>query len=128
MSTVLIPELLDAETPRVGYATLKILVSPVRGRDGKWRVLEEAVSPGTTPVACLPTDIQWLRVIHNGKVLALSDLETVLLAPGDELLAIPAWGVIGGTLASLLIYAVVSIAISVAATALTYLLFPPDKP
>lgn len=50
--------------------------------------------------------------------------QTVVVQPGDEVLALPAWGLIGGTLGTLLI----SFALSYALSALTYVLFPPQKP
>ena len=58
----------DQATP--AGATLKVLLSPVRGADGQWRVLTQAMPVGV-PVADGPACRRqtWNRLICNGRVL-----------------------------------------------------------
>ena len=127
MATALIPEVLtpNGTHPPTG-ALVKLILSPLRGADGKLHVRDLPVEAGRRLGDVLPEGA-WLRLICNGKVLDLATWEDYPLAPGDEVLAIPQWGE-PGIVSTLLIYAAVSIAVGLATTALTYLLFPPAKP
>ena len=114
----------DRATP-VG-ATLKVLLSPVRGADGQWRVLTQPLPVGVSVVEMLPPQTTWNRLICNGRVLDPNEYATYHVQPHDEVLAIPQWG--DPVLTPILITFAVGIAISIATTALSYLLFPPAKP
>ena len=80
----------DRETP-VG-ATLKVLLSPVRGADGQWRALTQGMPVGVPVGEVLPRGQTWNRLICNGRVLAPEEYATYLIQPNDEVLAIPQWG------------------------------------
>jgi hypothetical protein len=63
------------------------------------------------------------RVIVNGGVIPPEHYERHHLLEGDEILVIPAWGIP----AAAVIPIIVGLALSIATTALSYLLFPPPK-
>ena len=103
-------------------ATLKVLLSPVRGADGQWRVVTQGMPVGVPIGEVLPRGQVWNRIICNGRVLDPDEYATYLVQPEDELLAIPQWG--DPVLTPLLITFAIGIAVSIATTALSYLLFP----
>ena len=107
-------------------ALLKVLLSPVRGADGQWRVLEQAIAAGVPVAEVLPAGQVWARLICSGRVLESDEYPTYHVQPNDEVLAIPQWG--DPVVTPLLITLAVGIAVSIATTALSYLLFPPAKP
>ena len=129
MATLLLPAAPPRdETPtRVGTATLILVRSPIRAADGTLHVLRQEIAAGQTIAACLPARPAWARVLWNGGVLPREAWDTWQVQPGDEVWAIPQMGIVAG-LVPLLAYAAVGIAVSIAVTALTYVLFPPDKP
>ena len=110
----------------VGTATLVLVLSPVRAPDGSWRVARRSVDAGQTIAASLPARQEWARVIWNGGVVPPEQWDTVTVQDGDEVWAIPQVG--DPVVTPFLIYAAVGLAVSIAATALTYVLFPPAKP
>ena len=73
----------------------------------------------------MPAGQAWNRVICSGRVLDPDEYTTYHVQPNDELLAIPQWGT---GLEGIWIPIAIGIAVSLAATALSYLLFPPAKP
>ena len=113
--------------PPVQTATLLVVVSPIRSPEGKLRTSSHALPCGLSVAESLPARQPWERVVWNGGGLTPEEQTHVFLSPGDEVWAWPRWGT-GPDLAAVLIYAAVSIAISLAVTALTYVLFPPSKP
>jgi predicted phage tail protein len=128
MALVLSPQS-SAETDRTpaSEALLKIVCSPLRGPDGKLRVRTLPLRAGTVLAEALPTGATWDRLICNGAVLDAAAWPSYALRPGDEILAIPRWG-LGPEFIPFLILAGIGLAVSLATTALTYLLFPPAKP
>lgn len=113
----------DRATP-VG-ATLKVLLSPVRGAEGQWRVVTQPLPLGVRLGDVLPAGQTWHRLICNGRVLASDAYGTYGVQPGDEVLAIPQWG---DPITPWLIPLAIGLVVSIATTALSYLLFPPAKP
>jgi len=109
-------------------AELVIICSPVRGADRHWRTIRLPLTPGVPLASVLPPDIPAAQVSISGKVIPPADWATTLIQDHDEVWLIPRWGIEEGVLIPLLIYAVVGLAIGIATTALTYLLFPPAKP
>jgi hypothetical protein len=127
MATLLLEGPKTPQTAAVGTVSLVILCSPIRGADGAWRVLRSEVKIPETLAALLPPTLTLARIIVNGKVIASEETAIFPLLDGDEVLLIPQWGT-GIEIATLLIYAAASIAVSIAATFLSYVLFPPQKP
>ena len=127
MATLLLPagpELVEAPT---GLATVQIVRSPLRGADGQLRMLQQTVPAGQMVHESLPPNITCARAILNGLVLTETEYATTNLQPGDELTILPEWGDPFFT-PTVLATIAVGLIVSVAATALTYVLFPPDKP
>jgi len=117
--------------PREGLlvtAELVIVCSPVRGADRHWRTVRLPLTPGVPLAHVLPPDIPAAQVSISGKVIAPEAYMTTLVQDQDEVWLIPRWGIESSVLIPLLIYAAVGIAVGIATTALTYLLFPPAKP
>ena len=113
-------------------AMLKVLLSPVRGADGQWRMLEQAIPAGVLLCKVLPPGHAWNRIICSGRVLEPGEETTYCVQPEDEVLTIPQWGTGLEPLLALalpyLIPAVIGIGVSIGITALSYVLFPPAKP
>ena len=126
MATLLLPASTNGTRPSTGTASLALLCSPIRGADGSWRVLRQEVTAGAVLTAVVPPTIQIDRIVVNGGVVAPERYATHSLQAGDEVLVIPQWG-IPAAIVPFLIYAAVGIAVSIAATALSYVLFPPPK-
>jgi len=126
MAIAFLPEPTASRPPSQATACLAVLCSPIRGADGAWRVWRQDVEAGLSLGAVLPETLHVERVIVNGGVLPAESLATYTVLPGDEMLVIPRWG-IPAAVVPFLIYAAVGVAVSIAATALTYLLFPPQK-
>lgn len=129
MATLFLPpgRTTDAPAPaRVGTATLVFVLSPIRSPDGKLHVQREPVAAGQSVAAALPARGRYGHVIWNGAPLTPAQQTKVLLNPGDEVTVFPAWGT--GIEEALLVSFVVGLAVSIATTALTYVLFPPSKP
>jgi predicted phage tail protein len=129
MATALIPEICDPELQSVATATLAILCSPIRAADGSWRIWRTEIPlPGTViDVLTFYDTLTAERIILNGRVLLDEEYLSLTLRPGDEILVIPRWGDPVVTPALLITFAV-GLAVSLAVTGLTYLLFPPAKP
>ena len=128
MSTDVLSPLREASAPvLVATATLQLVRSPIRAADGSLRLLRQEVLAGQTVAEVLPPQHAWARVIWNGRALTHAEHQTLVLTAGDELTAFPTWG-IPAALAAPLIMIAVGLAVSVAATALSYVLFPPKKP
>lgn len=126
MATALIPEIINPGGPATtAVATLRLVVSPLRGPDGKLRVHEVTVPAGQTITEALPAEQVWGHLILNGRVIAPEERARVSLLPGDELLAFPQWG---DPISPWLIPLAIGLAVSIATTALSYVLFPPAKP
>ena len=111
----------------IGTATIQLVRSPVRAADGSLRVLQQEVVAGQTVADALPHEHTWARVIWNGRVLTHAEQQTLVLTPGDELTAFPTWGSHGRLVASALIMIAVGLIVSVATTALSYVLFPAQE-
>lgn len=126
MATLLLPATTNGTHPSAGTASLALLCSPIRGADGTWRVFRQDVAAGEVLMTVVPAGLQVGRIIVNGGTVAPETYATYHLQAGDEVLVIPQWGE-AVSLTTLLIYAAASIAISIAATALSYVLFPPPK-
>jgi predicted phage tail protein len=127
MATLLLPPGRTVETPTpVGTATLVVVLSPVRDALGHFRTVEQPIAAGQSVAAALVPHEDFQHIIWNGAALTPEQQAKVILAPGDEVTAFPAWG--DPFTASLLITFAVGIAISVAMAGLQYLLFPPTKP
>src|SRR5262249_6341263 len=116
--------------PVTATATLVLVLSPLKGATGQLRVHRAALPAGQTVAAVLPAPGTYQRVVWNGAVLSADAQARTRLQPGDEVWAFPTWGdpVTSGVIGGLLIQAAIGIAVSVAVTALTYVLFPPAKP
>src|SRR5262245_2817157 len=127
MATLLLEAPQPPLPPRpTGTATLVLVLSPVRAPDGSWRVRRVPVAAGRSLVACLPRHQAWQRVVWNGGVIPPEHWDTWQVQAGDELWAVPELGEPVST--SLLLTFAIGLAVSVAATALSYVLFPPSKP
>jgi hypothetical protein len=125
MTPFLLPPGLTAPpTTTLGAATFCLVLSPLRAPDGQLRMIRTPIAAGQSVAAALPPG-QYARVIWNGAVLDEAQQHQVQLRPGDEVLGVPSWGY--GTEALLIMFAI-GLAVSIATTALTYVLFPPDKP
>src|SRR5262245_7570406 len=105
-------------------AVFSLALSPLRSPEGALRLHRTAIPAGQTVAAALPPG-DYARVIWNGTVLDEAQRQEVWLQPGDEITAFPQWGFF---IVPLIPYIVAAVVISVAATALQYLLFPPSKP
>lgn len=128
MAIALLPDIC-AMPPREtkGEALLKLVLSPLRGPEGKLHMQEITVPAGQSLVESLPAEGEWGHLILHGRVVPPEDYDTLVLHAGDELLVFPTWGY-GVEWGVYAIYAAISIAVAVATTALTYVLFPPAKP
>lgn len=129
MATLLLPpgRTSEVETPPlVGTATLRVVLSPVRNALGHFRTVQSSVIAGQSVAAALADEPLFDHVIWNGATLTPEQQTKVILQPGDEVTVFPTWG--EPFTASLLITFAVGVAISLATTALSYLLFPPSKP
>ena len=128
MTTLLLPAPQTPETTLapVGTATLVLVLSPIRRPDGKFHTRCTPLPAGQSVAVALPTTSAYQHVIWNGAVLTPDQQTKVILQPGDEVTVFPAWGT--GIETTLLITFAVGLAVSLATTALTYLLFPPSKP
>ena len=129
MATLLLDTPTDAHRTPDGCTTadVALLRSPIRGAEGAWWVLRQQVSAPVTLAEVLPDGFQVDRIIVNGTTLAPDAYAVTRLLAGDECLILPQWG-IPAVLAPYLIYAAVGLAVSVASTALSYVLFPPNRP
>jgi hypothetical protein len=120
MATTFAPHLPPTAAP-VATAELVILLTPLKGRDGQWRVLRQAVHAGQTVRAVLPPGQPWQHVDISGRRIAPEAWDTAIIAPGDEIWLTPEWGV---QAVPFLITLAVGIALSVA----TAFLFAPKPP
>ena len=91
MATLLLDAPPDDRAAPVG-ATLKVLLSPVRGADGQWRLLEQTIPTGVPVADVLPPGHAWARIICSGRVLEPDEYPTYRVQPHEEVLAIPQWG------------------------------------
>lgn len=105
-------------------AELVLLTTPVRAADGHLRTHRLAIPAPAVVADVLPAGIVPEKCLLNGKVLAPEAYADTILSPGDELWLLPQWGIIGGLIGVIL----AGLIVSVATTALSYVLFPPDKP
>jgi predicted phage tail protein len=127
MATALLDLHTDDETPTpVSTATRVLLCSPIRAADGSLRVRRDEIPSGQTVQAVIPRGVTPERIIVNGGVIPPGDYATTALAPHDEVLIIPQWG--GPLLGGYLFVVAAGLLVSVAATALSYVLFPPHRP
>src|SRR5262252_8584547 len=126
MAIALLPEH-TTETPlHVGTATVLLVCTPVRAADGSLRTWRLDVPCPMRLEEALPPRVQPGRIILNGRVVVLEEADLVL-RPGDEVFVFPTWG-IAAPLGVLLVQAAIGLALSMAVTAISYLLFPPSKP
>src|SRR4030095_11162739 len=123
---VLPPSQTQDQPPSLGEATFVLVLSPVRGADGHFRTQRHPIPAGQSVAASLPpVPHGYGHVIWNGAALTDEQQTKVILNPGDEVMAFPRWGPFA---VPILIMVAVGIAVSVAMTALSYLLFPPKQP
>jgi predicted phage tail protein len=127
MATLLLPpSQTQDQPPSLGEATFVLVLSPVRGADGHFRTQRHPIPAGQSVAASLPpVPHGYGHIIWNGAALTDEQQTKVILNPGDEVMAFPRWGPFA---VPILIMVAVGIAVSVAMTALSYLLFPPKKP
>ena len=126
MATLLLPPGPEAVVPTVvGEATFVLVLSPVPSPEGRLHVERTPLAAGQTVAAALPPG-RYQRIIWNGAVLDDEQQTKVQLQAGDEVTAFPRWG--EPTTTALLLTFAIGLAVSVATTALTYVLFPPSKP
>ncbi|HEX6827131.1 MAG TPA: hypothetical protein VF077_12510 [Nitrospiraceae bacterium] len=126
MSTMVLDLEPSEYTPVVATATLVLVCSPVRSREGHLRTHRQTVPAGRTVAEVLPRGLTPGRVIVEGRVLTPDEYATWNIQPDQEILVIPQWG-LGPELPFLVTFAV-GMLVSVATTALSYLLFAPNKP
>jgi predicted phage tail protein len=129
MAIALIPEICEESACVSATVTLAVLCSPIKAADGSWRIWRTMLPCAGTVAAILQAyDMPMIdRVIVNGRTLSGQEQQETSVCPGDELLLIPRWGV-PAVLVPLLVTFAIGLAVSVAATGLSYLLFPPQKP
>jgi predicted phage tail protein len=72
--------------------TCVLLLSPLRGRDGKWRTERRDFPAGDTLEAYIPTTEVLDRVAINGGVIAPEHYATHRPQDGDEIWLYPSWG------------------------------------
>ena len=134
MAIALLPEQTETRQAPPATATVLTLCSPIRSANGTWRTLRREVAAGQCLAATLPARVALDRIIVNGGVIVPDAYTTTDLQAGDEVLIVPTWGY--EAVAAVIAYVgwqtiaavAVSAAVSIAATALTYILFPPQKP
>jgi predicted phage tail protein len=124
VAIALLPEHTTEDVRPAATATLVILCSPIRGADGAWRMARRDIPVGGMLADALPAALAQAQVSVNGGIVHAEDWASWQLLPGDEVLIIPQWGT---GLEGLLIPLVVGLLISIATTALSYVLFPPPK-
>ncbi len=95
-------------------------MSPLRGRDGRWRTATRTFPAGDTLDAYLPSTEDLARVALNGGVVPPARYATVVPQPGDEIWLYPAWAD-GGILLTLGI----GLAVSLLAATASHFLFRP---
>lgn len=71
--------------------TRKIILSPIRSPEGRWRLHEDQVPCAPTLAKQLEAG-DWSRAILNGGVIDPEHWQRTPVKDGDELLLIPAWG------------------------------------
>lgn len=111
-----------------GVAVVRILCSPVRGPKGELRTHDILMPQACTIADALPPALDVDRVIRDGVVIPSHLYDEEWLHPGQDLLVIPRLGLAEGSLAALLAYAAVSIAVGLAVSAITYYIFRPTPP
>lgn len=126
MSTAVLDLEASDYTSEVHTASLVVVCSPIRAADGQLRLYRSTVPAGRSLAASCPRGVTPARLILDGRALPLGEASTRLLQPGEELLVIPTWGgaLAGGSLVSIAI----GMLVSVATSAISYLLFAPQKP
>src|SRR5262245_3762197 len=114
--------------------TVRLLLSPVRSRDGQYHWQQWDAPAGQPLCDYLPDRLERPAVIVDGKRIQPADWASPLSA-GQELTILPAWGdpvtmavVTGIVTSQAFTTALVSIGISLALTGLSMLLFPTKKP
>jgi predicted phage tail protein len=125
VAIALLPEVCEPQEHAVATATRVIVCSPIRAADGSLRTLRESVPADGCLQTVIPPSLHEAQVSVNGGLVAAEDWPAWQLLPGDEVLIIPRWG--DPVLTPFLIAAAIGLVVSIAATALSYVLFPPPK-
>lgn len=111
-----------ASAPPTPLLTCVLLLSPLRGPDGKWRTRRQDFPAGDPLVCYLPEREPLARVSVNGAIIEPSCYETYVPRPGDEVWLWPQWGdPTGGILTG----ALISLAVGLAVSAASHFLFRP---
>jgi predicted phage tail protein len=125
VAIALLPEVCEPQERSVVTATRVIVCSPIRAADGSLRTLRESVPADGCLQTVIPPSLHEAQVSVNGGLVAVEDWPAWQLLAGDEVLIIPRWG--DPVLTPFLIAAAIGLVVSIAATALSYVLFPPPK-
>jgi Putative phage tail protein len=124
VAIALLPEICESRSRPLTTATLVIVCSPIRAADGTLRVLRQAIAADGPLAAVIPSRLAGAQVSVNGGIVAPEDWSQWQLLPGDEVLVLPQWG---EPVTGILLTIAIGLIVSAAATALSYVLFPPPK-
>jgi hypothetical protein len=97
-----------------------LLLSPLRGRDGRWRTVTREFPAGDTLDAYLPSTEDLARVVINGGVVPPDLYSSVVPQAGDEIWLYPTWA---GP--ELWIPLVIGVAVSLISMTVSHFLFRP---
>ena len=110
----------DCAVASVGVVTCVLLLSPLRGRDGRWRTVTREFPAGDTLDAYLPSTEDLARVVINGGVVPPDLYSSVVPQAGDEIWLYPSWAT-----AEIWIPLAIGLAVSLISMTVSHFLFRP---